>query len=53
MSKKRLGKKEASPRHRSLPNRGRRLPLIAGGVALIVGIIAAVILWPGASEKGA
>lgn len=53
MSGKSKSKKGASQPHRSLPNRRRRLPLVAGGVALTVGIIAAVFLWPGASEKGA
>lgn len=54
MSKKHVGKKEASQPRRSRTNRRRhRLPLVTGGVALTVGIITAVLLWPGASEKGA
>lgn len=52
MSKKPTGKKKASQSRRSTAHRGRRLPLMVGGSAFMVGIIVALFVWLGASGKG-
>jgi hypothetical protein len=51
MSKKPTGKKKASRFRRSTAHRGRRLPLMVGGGTFIVGLIAAMFVWLGASGK--
>lgn len=51
MSKKPTGKKKAAQSRRSTVHRGRRLPLMAGGSAVMVGLIVALFVWLGASSK--
>ena len=51
MSKKSPGKKKALRSRRSTVHRGRRLPLMVGGGAFMVGLIAAMFIWLGASGK--